>query len=163
MRDHLFVLNSVVHDVIKGKDVHDVDLVFYDLAQAYDSLWVRHTLLDLYENQVNSNLLNVIYELSKKANISIKTPVGITKSKEIEENIMQGENLSSILCTTSVDKVAKDCPIASYKYKDFVDIPKMGFCDDLLDIKICGPETKEMNEYTKQEINKMAESEFGGA
>ena len=108
----MFVLNSVINNVTKGKDTEDIDLVFYDLTQAYDSLWVKHTLIDLYENQVKSNLVNVIYELSKRANIAIKTPVGITKSEEIEENIMQGENMSSILCTTTVDKVAKDCPIS---------------------------------------------------
>ena len=67
---------------------------------------------------------------------------------------MQGENLSSILCTTTVDKVAKDCPISDYVYENSVNIPKMGFCDDLLDIRVCGVQTKEMNDYTREEINK---------
>lgn len=153
-RDHLFVTHSVVHETLNEKDVHDIDLVFYDVAQAYDSLWVTHTLVDLFENDVQSNLLNVIHEISKTANISVKTPVGISSSKEIEETIMQGETLSSILCTNSVDKIAKDCNLDPFKYKKDVDIPKMGFVDDILDINKCGKETKEMNEYTRTEINK---------
>ena len=116
-RDHLFVLNSVIHDIVEGMDGRELDLVYYDLTQAYDSLWVTHTLTDLYENNINSNLLNLIFELSKEARISIKTPVGVSETKKIEENIMQGENLSSILCTTTVDKVSKDCPIEYFKYK----------------------------------------------
>ena len=89
-RDHLFVLHSVMDETLKGKE-SCLDLVFYDLAQAYDSLWLDHTLLDLYENNVNSNLLNLLHELSKKTTISIKTPVGISDKREIDETIMQGE------------------------------------------------------------------------
>ena len=141
-RDHLFVLYSVMHETVKGKGVCDLDLVFYDLAQAYDSLWVSHTLVDLFENKVDSNLLNILHELSKRANISIKTPVGISEAKEIEDIIMQGENISSILCTSTVDKVSKDCPLENFKYQNVIEIPKLGFVDDLLDINKCGVETK---------------------
>ena len=153
-KDHLFVLYSVLHETLNEKEASDLDLVFYDLAQAYDSLWVSHTLVDLYENKIDSNLLNIIYELSKNATISIKTPVGISEEKEIDETIMQGETVSSILCTSSVDKVAKDSPLPALRYKKEVEIPKLGFVDDMLDINKCGKETKDMNNYTTTEINK---------
>ena len=153
-RDHLFVVYSVMQETLKGKDVCDRDFVFYDLVQAFDSLWVTHTLLDPYENKVETNLLNVIHEISKKATITIKTPVGISETKDIEDTIMQGETISSILCTSSVDKVAKDCPLETLKYKKEIDIPKLGFVDDICDMNKCGIETKQMNEYTTTEINK---------
>ena len=35
-----------------------------------------------------------------------------------------------------------------------VDIPKLGYVDDLIDIQTCGENTKAMNEYTNDEINK---------
>ena len=154
-RDHLFVTYSVIHETLNGKDVSDdVDLVFYDLAQAFDSLSVSHTLVDLFENKIESNILNVIHEMSKTANIVVKTPVGISESKEVEDTIMQGETLSSILCTCTVDKIAKDCPLQPHKYMKDVDIPKISFVDDILDINKCGKETVEMNVYTRHEINK---------
>ena len=152
-RDHLFVLHSVMDETLRGKEVC-LDLVFYDLAKVYDSLRVEHTLLDLYENKVDTNLLNVLYELSKKTSISIKTPVGISEEKEIDDTIMQGENVSSILCTSTVDKIAKDSPFENFKYKEKVDIPKLGFVDDLCDVNRCGSETKEVNRYTVEQINK---------
>ena len=135
------------------KDVCDRDLVFYDLAQAYDSLWVSHTLVDLFENKVDTNLLNIIHELSKNNKISIKTPVGISDSKEIEDTIMQGETISSILCTSTMDKVSKESPIETIKYKKEVDIPQLGFVDDVMDVKKCGKETVMMNELTRSDIN----------
>ena len=148
-RDHLFVLHSVMDETLKGKE-SCIDLVFYDLAQAYDSLWVDHTLLDLYENNVNSNLLNLLHELSKKTTISIKTPVGISDKREIDETIMQGEMVSSILCTTTVDKISKDCPLEHLKYRKKVEIPELGFVDDLCDVNKCGKETREKNADTSE-------------
>ena len=49
-RDHLFVLYSVINDIIHGKKAQPVDLVFYDIKLCYDSLWVEKTLIDLYSN-----------------------------------------------------------------------------------------------------------------
>ena len=67
---------------------------------------------------------------------------------------MQGETISSILCTSTVDKVAKKCTLNPFKYKKDIEIPKLGFVDDLLDINKCGVETKDMNIFTTTEINK---------
>ena len=114
-RDHLFVLYSIITDTIYGKNKEEIDLVCYDVSQCYDALWVEHTLLDLQRNGVNSNLLNLVYECSKKASIKIKTPVGTSDSKDIRDQIMQGETVSSIFCTSTVDTISKDKTIEEYK------------------------------------------------
>ena len=137
-----------------SKDVREIDCVFYDVTQAYDSLWMEHCLLDLYETGIETNVINLLHELNKKAQIQIKTPVGVSESKEINDIIMQGETFSSIVCTTSVDKVSKDCKLKQYKYKNEVNIPKLGFVDDIVDINNCGEDTKRMNEYTLEAMNK---------
>ena len=76
-RDHLFVLNSVVNEVLNSKDDKEIDCVFYDVSQVFDSLWMEHSLLGLHSTGVKTNL-NLIHELNKKANINIKTPSGVT-------------------------------------------------------------------------------------
>ena len=67
---------------------------------------------------------------------------------------MQGETLSSILCTCTIDKISNECDIENYKYRDSVKVPKLGFVDDLVDIQPCGDETKNMNDYTDLEVSK---------
>ena len=67
---------------------------------------------------------------------------------------MQGETLSSILCTNTMDRMSVECTQTAYKYKNAVLIPKSGFVDDLVDIQKCGQPTKDMNTYTNEEINK---------
>ena len=150
-RDHLFVMYSVIQETLNSE--HQRDIIFYDVKQCYDSLWVERCLLDMYENGVTSNLLNLVYELSKKAKITIKTPVGDSDEGEIDDIIMQGETLSGIICTNSMDKVSKDCDIEPLKYKEIVNIPKLGYVDDIADINNCGEKTKEMNQYTTKAIN----------
>ena len=67
---------------------------------------------------------------------------------------MQGESVSSILCTTSVDKLADENPVDKYRYIKSVEVPTLGFVDDILNIKKCGEEAKESNDYLVEEVNK---------
>ena len=106
-RDHLFVIYAVVNDTLKSKHGCCIDLVFTDVSDCFNSLWVEKTVVDLYENGVETNLLNLIHELSKSANIAIKTPIGTTDKETIEDIIMQGETLSSIACTSTMDRISK--------------------------------------------------------
>ena len=139
---------------MRRKDGKCVDLVFYDVTQCYDSLWVDKTLMDLYANNVHSNAINILHEITKESHISVKTPVGISEKVTIKETIMQGENVSSILCTNSIDKISKDCDLEKIEYREKKIIPKVGFVDDILDVAMCGKDTKKMNKYTTDEINK---------
>ena len=43
-RDHLFVINSILNEVINSKSHKEIDLVFYNVKEAFDSLPVEHTL-----------------------------------------------------------------------------------------------------------------------
>ena len=83
----------------------------------------------------------------------MKTPVGKSYNATVNNTIMQGETLSSILCTNSVDKIGKDCEIKPCEYRMKAIIPQMSFVDDILDIKNCGKDTKQMNDYTTEQVN----------
>ena len=153
-RDHLFVLFSILTDIKQNKNSRCQDLVWYDLSCCFDGLWAAKTYLDLYNNGVQNNSLNLLHKINQKATISVKTPTGISEKSEIKNKIMQGENFSSTLCTSTLDVISKQCPIEPYKYRNSVNIPKLGFLDDILDITYCGSHTQIMNSYTNKEISK---------
>ena len=153
-RDHLFVLYSIISDIKQNKKSQCLDLVWYDLACCFDGLWGKKTYHDLYTNGIKNNSLNLIHKIGQKASIAIKTPIGISDKSEVNNKIMQGENFSSILCTSTLDIISKTCPIEPYTYRKSVKIPKAGFLDDLLDITYCGIHTQQMNCYTNEEISK---------
>ena len=153
-RDHLFVAYAVINETVQSKDACCKDLVFTDVSQCFDSLWTQKTLIDLFSNGVKSNLLNLIHEISKSANIAIKTPVGNTEKGSIKDVIMQGENLSGILCTSTMDKMSQESKSKTLQYRDEISIPKMGFVDDILDMNKCGKDIKNMHEETIEQLNK---------
>ena len=89
-RDHLYVCFAIINEVLKSKETK-VDVVFYDIHQAFDSLWMEKSYTDLFKNGVNNDNLNLLHECSKAVNVAVKTPVGISKEKEINNIILQGE------------------------------------------------------------------------
>ena len=64
----------------------------------------RDLLIDLAENRVKNEILILIYETSKKAKIKVKTPVGNSNEANVEEIVMQGESVLSIMYTRSMDR-----------------------------------------------------------
>ena len=67
---------------------------------------------------------------------------------------MQGENFSSTLCTGTLNPIITECKIEPYLYRNSIEIPKMVFLDDILDISKCGRHTKEIHEFTNNELTK---------
>ena len=65
---------------------------------------------------VKTNALNILHEIIKKANLQVKTPLGVSDRKEINDVIMEGETISSIVCTSTIDKIFRDCKFKGYEY-----------------------------------------------
>ena len=112
---------------------------------------VNTTLNDLYDVGVTSDQLNLIAECDSRSRIAVKTPVGITKPVDIPSIIAQGECMSSIKCTVTVDSISvnhkeslEDCQSGPeshnhlYQYKDKVSIPVLGMVDDQMGVAKCG-------------------------
>ena len=153
-RYHLFVAYAVVNETLRGKEGCCIDLVFTDVTDCFNSLWAEKTIIDLHKNGVDNNLLNLVYELSKTVNISIKSPVGVTDTETVEDILMQGETLSSISCTSTMDRISKESDKENFTYRKSVSIPKMGYIDDLLDVNKCGKPIKKQHDFTMNELNR---------
>ena len=48
IRDNLFIVYAVINDALGFMKV-DLDIQFYDLKQAFDSMWFDETMNDLWE------------------------------------------------------------------------------------------------------------------
>ena len=64
--------------------------------------------------------------------------------------MLQGDVLSSRLCSVQIDSVGKECLEENkylYMYKGVVGIPPLGMVDDLICISNCGPQTVMLNSF----------------
>ena len=93
--------------------------------------------------------------MNKKCDISIKTPVGMTERKKIEEVVMQGGIFGGIQCSLQTDLVGKNSLETGenlYQYKNSVNVPSLAYLDDMAALSNCGIESLKMNIKTSELI-----------
>ena len=76
IRDNLFVLYAVINDALGYQKV-EIDIQFYDLRQAFDSMWFEKTMNDKWESMdVKDEKSALISEMNQLVDLFVKTPVG---------------------------------------------------------------------------------------
>ena len=155
IRDNLFVLYAIQNSVIKGGQA-PIDIDIYDMKKCFDSLWVEECVNDLYEAGLTNDKLNLLFLMNQNAQVAIKTQFGTTKRTDIKNIIMQGTVWGSLMCTVTMDKLAKQVYQSDnllYKYNEEVSVPPLEMVDDILTVSKCGVTAVTMN----SEVNAFTE------
>ena len=150
IRNHIFVVNSVLHEVLQKKQNNPIDLMVLDYKQMFDSECLYECMNDLYEAGVKDDIFSLIYESNRKSFVAVQTPHGLSKRELFQDLVMQGDILSPLISSLQVDTIGKECLEENkhlYYFKNVVPIPPLGMVDDLLTISECGYKTKLMNEF----------------
>ena len=150
IRNHIFVVNSVIHDVLSKKTKEPIDIMVLDYKQMFDSECLYECMNDLYEAGIKDDIFALIYEANRENQIAVKTPNGITRREKFSEIVMQGDVLAPLMSSLQVDTMGKECLEEVkhlYYYKGTVPIPPLGMVDDLFTISTCGFRTTMVNEY----------------
>ena len=90
IRNHIFILNGIINDVLSRKDAA-IDIIIVDYKQCFDSMWLDESVNDLFEAGMNNDNLAVLYEANKRNEVAVKTPFGITERKTVEKIVFQGK------------------------------------------------------------------------
>ena len=109
IRNHIFVVNSVIHDVLKKKDKKPIELMVLDYKQMFASECLFECMNDLYEAGVNEDPFALIYESNRRRYVAVKTHQGLSKREVFEELVMQGDVLSPLISSLQVDTMGKEC------------------------------------------------------
>ena len=155
IRNHLFIINGIVNDVINGKG-EPIDMEVIDYRQCFDSMWLSESVNDLFESGIQDDNLALIHAANAKNLVAVKTPAGITDRKSIEKIVMQGEVTGPGQCSNQVDTFGKECLEDAkhlYDYKGGLGVPPLGMVDDVIAVSKCGLESVEMNTYLNQKTN----------
>ena len=78
---------------------------FTDAYKCFDKLWLKDCLVEMWRAGMREREIMLIYELNRKADIIIDTPVGITDSITVREIVKQGTVFGPKLCCISTEKV----------------------------------------------------------
>ena len=159
IRDHLFVINAILHDISKEKN-RNIDLQIYDIKKCFDKMWAVETANDVYNAGLNDDQFNLVANSNKSCQVAVKTPWGsLTKRKTFHDIEMQGSVLTSLKCSVQLDTLSKEmlesteCGKIMFKYKDCVKIPVLTFIDDAISVTECGPNSVKMNAYMQSKVD----------
>ena len=150
IRNHIWVLNSVICDTLSTKKKKPVDIQIYDYKQCFDSLWLEECLNDMYDGGLQDDKFNLLYNANSVVDISVRTPVGKTELGQIKNVVLQGDTFGPMLCSKQVDMFGKECleeQKYTYLYKGEVEIPPLSMVDDVVCISECGYQTAMANAY----------------
>ena len=157
VKNHLFIMHGVINSVVNGTEAC-IDIQFYDLEQAFDSLWLSDCMLDVYDTLPPNNRdekLALVYKLSEENQVAVSTPHGLTERMSIPEIVQQGGTWGPVLCSNSIDSIGKKLwrrGQTSYLYKNSVNILPLAMVDDIGAISKCGQDSLILNNYLNTQI-----------
>ena len=65
IRNHIFVVNSILHDVLRKKSNKSIDIMVLDYKQMFDSECLFECMNDLYEAGMKDDIFALIYEANR--------------------------------------------------------------------------------------------------
>ena len=158
VRNPVFVLNSIISDVLSSIKNPPIDISVMDYRQMFDSERLQVCLNALYDAGVQDDTLALINEANRKNVIAVKTPSGLTDKRIISDKIMQGDVLGPLVSSNMVDKhIGKEANNSGniYMYKNKVPVPPLAMVDDTLGVSVCGYRTNKMNTFLNTRTNIM--------
>ena len=164
IRNNTFVMNSVIHDAITNNKA--IDIGVYDYQKMFDSMNLCVTTNDVYDVGIQDNHLSLMYASDSLSKVAIKTPVGLTQRVDILKTVNQGEVLSPLKATISVDSIKREqmenLDEHLYRYQGEVAIPPLGCVDDQITVSECGMDSAMVTSHINTMTN-LKRLQFGPA
>ena len=115
-KNNIFIVNGIIHEVLKSKKNKPIVLQIYDYAQMFDSINLEQALSDIFDVGVNDDTLALLHKANEEVHMSVKTPSGLTDRQIVKNIVLQGDTWGSILASVQVDSIGKDCMKEGFGY-----------------------------------------------
>ena len=146
-RNNIFILNGIIHEILKSKKKQQLIFQIYDYAQMFDSINLKEAISDIYDYGFKNDMLTLVYKANVKTHMAVNTTHGLTERQTVENTVLQGDTFGSILASVQVNTIGKYCEKSGYgyKYKNKLSIPILGLVDDIIGISEVGFKAQQMN------------------
>ena len=88
IRDHCLIVHAVVQEAMEN-DIQ-LDILFTDIKQCFDSIWLDEAINDLYLSGVETRNLNLLYEGNKMTKMCVESKFGRSDRAVLHNIVMQG-------------------------------------------------------------------------
>jgi hypothetical protein len=146
-KNNIFIVNGIIHDVLKSTKNKPVLLQIYDYAQMFDSINLQKAISDVFDTGFKDDNLGLFYKANKEVNMAVITQSWLSERQIIKNNVLQGDTWGSLLASVQVDTIGKACEESGlgYKYKDSVKVSLLGLVDNMVGVTEAGFRAQQMN------------------
>ena len=141
IRDHTLIIHAVVNEALNNNI--NIDILFTDIKQCFDSIWLEEALNDLYDSGIQSRNLNLLYEGNQSTEMCIETSFGRSSRAKLKKVVMQGSVTGGTFCSNQISKLCnktfKEGDV--YMYCNKIPIPALAMVDDIASVCICNSVT----------------------
>ena len=137
IRDHTLIVHAIINEAQTKK--LQLDVLFTDIKQCFDSIWLEEAVNDLYNSGLNSRNLNLLYEGNKTTEMLVETKFGQSKRTRLNKIVMQGSVTGGVFCSNQLSKICNTCFKEGhvYMYDGTVPIPPLAMVDDIAAVVLC--------------------------
>ena len=79
IRNHIFIVNSIIHDVLSKKNNEPIDIMVLYYRQMFEAEYLFECLNDLYEAGIDDDIFSLIYEANRENHVAVQTPNGLSR------------------------------------------------------------------------------------
>ncbi len=141
--DNVFLLRGCIDHHLFTKQ--SLFVTAYDFEQAFDSLWLEDCILALNKVGVEKDMLQLIYNLNKRAKVTVQTPHGEATQFTTDPIVKQGTVLGPILCSTST---GEHCDENTGVAVGTLLLASLLYVDDIIDVSNTIQDRKKAHELT---------------
>ena len=153
--EHLFVIKSVfLYYQTKNKGLI---LSSFDIMTFFDSENIYDCMNELYNSKVTGKVYRLLFEMNRNVSIKVKTPVGMTESKEVDPLVSQESVEAALLSGNSIGKGIERTftdETKEVKYTDELTLAPITYMDDIARLA----EDKESAQYANDKLEDMLNS-----
>ena len=148
-KNNLFILNGIIHEVLRSKKNNPIVIQFYDYKQMFDSINLKEAISDIHDYGLNDDQLNILYQANQAISMAVKTAHGLTERQTIKNTVLQGDKFGSLLASVQVEKIGQECMKAGYYflYKNILPLGFLGMVDDIAGISEAGHKANQLNAF----------------
>ena len=123
-------------------------------------MWLQSSVNALFECGFKNDMISLMYLQNRNVQVAIKVNGELTRRADVQDVVMQGTVWSSLMCTSSLDRLNKiimSQEELQYHYKGDKNVPIgiRGMVDDTLGVSKCGSTAVQLNSV----VNSFIESQ----
>ena len=130
-QEHLFSMKSFIAMIEMKHEA--IALQLYDISKMFDKEVLVDVLNETYRANVKGKVYKLIYEMNKDVRIKVRTAVGDSDVKELNEIVAQGSLEGAVISTNSISKGIDDF-FSDSEYEESygrITLLPMQFLDDI--------------------------------